>query len=128
VAVVPLVHEEHVVDLGLLGLSRDREDRLLADVLGLVGDPVERVEDHEQREQIAERPRRSLPELDQVGEGAREEVGRARHALGAARHLRVALVERPQRFGEDTASVVRVLLHIQGDLAGRCARELHRLA
>ena len=67
-AVVVLVEEQDVVDLGRLGLAGDREDGLLADVLGLVATRLRRLKMISMIEEVADLLGFRLAFLDQVGE------------------------------------------------------------
>gem|GEM_PF-4964248 len=63
---VVLVEEEDAKDLARLGLPGDREYRLLADVLGLVGNALERIENAQVGEEILDAE--VFPFGDQIGE------------------------------------------------------------
>ena len=128
-SVVALVEKEDPIDLGLLGLTGDREDRLLTDVLGLVGHPPDAVDDRQQGEEIAQRRRVALAFFHQVVEDLLEgPLDLPGHRLGALRQLGVAGVESLECLTEHQLGLLGDQFQVVGKRLRRLSGKLDLLA
>ena len=126
---VAAVDEEHIEGLLFLALASYCEDRLLADVLALVQDPLEAVEDRHQGEEVLHGLRSSLTRSDEVCEDLVE--GGAVLANDSARRPRLLdapFAVRLERLLEGVRRVTAHHLDVLGDGLRRRRRQLNGCA